>query len=268
MLPGSDLPGAASVIHSGRAQNLNDYHLPVSRARSILVIGAGSVGVELAAEIISHFPDKTVTLVGPILSRMPERAQRYAAGWLQGRGVVLLSKSKVAAYLGGESFQLTTGETVLASLAFVCTGNVPNASFLRSSKDFAPLLSERGFALVNDHFQLAPFKHVFAGGDLAAPIGDEEKLAAEANAVGSFIADNIYRMHYQPGVPLKSWSPARRPIVISLGKVYGIFCYLGWTLTGFVPACMKEVIEWKELLAFRYKLPCPPLQKQSHLHSV
>lgn len=37
-------------------------------------------------------------------------------------------------------------------------------------------------------------------------------------------------------------------MVISLGKYDGIFTYRGWTLSGFVPAAMKEFIEWKEMV--------------------
>ncbi len=63
----------------------------------------------------------------------------------------------------------------------------------------------------------------------------------------------------------RRYLPCKRPMVISLGKYDGVFTYLGWTLTGLIPACLKEAIEWKEMLGFQ-QLWQQPLA--AHPHSV
>ncbi len=47
--------------YAGRNQEMLDEHATLAAAKSVLVIG-GAVGVELAGEIASAFPNKDITL--------------------------------------------------------------------------------------------------------------------------------------------------------------------------------------------------------------
>lgn len=55
-----------------------------------MIVGGGTVGVELAAEIVGRWRNKVVTLVASqrrLLERMPEGASKYAYKWLTARDV-------------------------------------------------------------------------------------------------------------------------------------------------------------------------------------
>lgn len=52
------------------------------------------------------------------------------------------------------------------------------------------------------------------------------------------------------GRPLYKYIPCKYPMLISLGRYDGIFTYYGWTMTGFLPAMMKEFVEWKEMVYY------------------
>lgn len=110
---------------------------------------------------------------------------------------------------------------------------------------------------------------------------DEEKLAQRAEKHASIVAKNIYLLdrndvgsgtkkaknalssptaRLKQSTDLESSARARAspelasyssydvPILISLGKYTGMLVYKGWTLTGFLPAVMKEFVEWKVMV--------------------
>lgn len=52
-------------------------------------------------------------------------------------------------------------------------------------------------------------------------------------------------------VPKKYTSVPSRAVVISLGKFHGVFVYAGYTITGPLPALLKEAVEWKTLVRYR-----------------
>jgi NADH dehydrogenase FAD-containing subunit len=153
----------------------------------------------------------------------------------------------------------------------------------------------RGFIMTNAHLQLRHHPHIFACGDvLAMP---EEKLAQAAEKHAAVVATNIRllernqdkvddakgkakeaswtgpRRHSKDleDIPvtdtvrqppkLAVYEPADLPILISLGKYAGMFVWKGWALTGFLPAVVKEFVEWKILVRpFLASLGCMSLR--------
>jgi NADH dehydrogenase FAD-containing subunit len=58
-------------------------------ATNVLVVGGGTLGVELAGEVLTDYPDKKVTLVHSrdrLLPDMSTRASAAALGWLKKHG--------------------------------------------------------------------------------------------------------------------------------------------------------------------------------------
>lgn len=71
---------------------LRSLHERLAGARGAVVVGAGLVGIELAAELAHFFPRLKVTLVdgaGTVLPQLAEPARDYARDWLQKQGVKL-----------------------------------------------------------------------------------------------------------------------------------------------------------------------------------
>eukprot|EP00899_Mesostigma_viride_P017186 jgi/Mesvir1/25469/Mv01733-RA.2 len=82
-----------------RMAELEDAHRTLQRCRSVAIIGGGTVGVELAAEIVGRWgPAKAVTLITShdrLLERMGPSASKHALTWLERRGVRVWTGDRV-----------------------------------------------------------------------------------------------------------------------------------------------------------------------------
>jgi NADH dehydrogenase FAD-containing subunit len=75
---------------SSRAAQFAAEGQKLAAAEAVVVVGGGTVGVELAAEIVGRWPGKNVTLVASqerLLERMPSGVSQYCLKWLTARGV-------------------------------------------------------------------------------------------------------------------------------------------------------------------------------------
>ncbi|KAH0860260.1 hypothetical protein HID58_088521 [Brassica napus] len=106
MTADGDVYESAKVIATGhsdlfpktRQEKLSQYQSEyenIRSSKSVLIVGGGPSGVELAAEIAVDFPEKKVTLVGPrLLEFIGEKAADKAFDWLKSKKVeVILNQS-------------------------------------------------------------------------------------------------------------------------------------------------------------------------------
>lgn len=240
--------GDSGVI-SGRdcPAGFNNNAVKIQKAQKILIIGGGVVGVELAGEIISKYPNKQVTIATSsdrLIPRSPAKAIRYAEQFFRNRGVQLLFNERVERN-SNSHFVTSRGVTIEADLAFMCIGILPNSQLLRTNT-FMASLNEKGFVNVNPHLQVEGCDNVFSAGDLVSVL--EEKLAQSAEAAGHVIADNI--ILHSRGASLKTYTPTDWPMLISLGKLDCVLIWKSFSITGFIPALLKEFVEWKELIRY------------------
>lgn len=83
-----------------RKHGLAKHAKELTVTKSILVIGGGLVGVELAAEVCSKYPKKKVTLItrsAALLPELPKRCQDVALMWLRRRRVEVLLEDEISA---------------------------------------------------------------------------------------------------------------------------------------------------------------------------
>ncbi len=234
---------AQNVVLSTRVDILKKYHRTLEQSKSILIIGGGLVGVELAAEILCAYPEKKVTIVhakSTLLERMPLRARTYAHAWLQKRHAVLFLKERV---LHGtkKTFTTNTERTITADIAFQCTGIRLNTAFMK--KTFSNMLDEKNRLCVTNTLQLEGYPAIFAGGDITNIA--EEKTAQNAVCHAQTIVQNIRALEQQK--QLISYSSAPRVMVLSLGKYAGILTYRNFVFTGLIPGILKNIVEWIEM---------------------
>eukprot|EP01103_Thecamoeba_quadrilineata_P004123 TRINITY_DN1384_c0_g1_i1.p1 TRINITY_DN1384_c0_g1~~TRINITY_DN1384_c0_g1_i1.p1 ORF type:complete len:392 (-),score=50.50 TRINITY_DN1384_c0_g1_i1:130-1305(-) len=232
----------SQITFSGRDALTPEASRKLQQAKRILIIGGGLVGVELAAEFAETFKDKVIIIVtsaDALLARSPSMAQRYAHKYFMRKGVNLLFNERIVE-VNGTTFKSQNGTSIEADVAFICTGIVPNSEALHNY--FHESLNEKGFVHVDDHLRLQGHNNIFAAGDITAI--EQEKLAQTASFEADVVASNILRT--EQGLPLCVYAPSDRPMLVSLGKFDGIFAYKSYSLCGFLPALMKEVVEWKE----------------------
>ena len=166
---------AENLIMTTRSQDLRTFSKKLLKADSVLIIGGGVVGVELAAEIADHFPEKKLTIIHAqpeLLERNPKKARNYALKFLQNKNVEIIFNERVLVFKD-HHYKTDKGTLLKPDLAFLCTGIKPNHQLLE--KNFSDSLDERNSVLVNPYLQLVNHKNIFAAGDITAI--KEEKTA-------------------------------------------------------------------------------------------
>ncbi|WOO84239.1 Fe-regulated protein 8 [Vanrija pseudolonga] len=203
-------PAPGSTLEEYRVL-LRKVQSDMAAAESILIVGGGAVGVEVAGELSHQYPGKKVTLVhsrsrllltsdsvpgkpgeeGFSYAPVPEWVGESLESQLRQRGVdvaldervVFPSKSAVdepdgwdgrTGVLGGtHSIPLTSGRRIDADYMFASPGNRPNSALVGALDPEAT--SAAGHVLVDGEFRVlsdeAALARVYALGDVASQAG-------------------------------------------------------------------------------------------------
>ncbi|KAH9087795.1 hypothetical protein LEN26_019819 [Aphanomyces euteiches] len=171
----------------------------IKAASSVLIIGGGPVGIEVAGEIASAYPDKSVTILevnDTLVSNagVSEKFRTNLTKKLTALKVKIVLGEKLPERITANGFDkktLTTDKgTVLESDAqLVCAGMQPNSDLVR--KLDPSLVNERGAVKVKAdlHLDDKRFPNVFAIGD----VNDHPtpKLAYTGDIQGAHLAKQL-----------------------------------------------------------------------------
>ena len=180
----------------------------ITSSKSILIIGGGLVGCELASEVArtfdgTRYPKKRITLVESnptLVPRSTPRQQEKALAYLTKLGVEVVLNEQVVKF---ESFEENQNFYIGAKgrryvgydKVFFATGTKPASEILyEDTDDFANCIDCRGCICVKPTLQVDHwlYQHVFAGGDVTNV--KEEKTGYAATLAGVVISRNICRM--------------------------------------------------------------------------
>jgi len=254
-----------NVVISTRGKDFVECSKRLHSAKSIAIIGGGYVGVELAGELVDlKIPNQEITIIqggSTLLSRQHNKTGECAQRFLENNRVNLMFNQRVDlnSFVFQESnlpdepspvcFSTTSGRTITADLAFICTGIWPNSDFLRNGEMEPDLFGQNGFILVNEFLQ-SPLlgSNVFVCGDVANL--QEEKLAQAAGNSASVVVQNVLKSVKDSVAELKTYIPRELPIIVSLGKYDAIFTWKDYVLKGFLFSLAKEFVEWKVMVTF------------------
>ncbi|TXT12783.1 hypothetical protein VHUM_01184 [Vanrija humicola] len=208
--PGSTLEDYRELLRAVQAD--------MGAAESILIVGGGAVGVEVAGELSHHYPGKKVTLVhsrprllltsdsaprkpgaeGFAYAPTPEWVGESLGEQLVARGVNVALGERVVFPTGTvtnkdewdgrtgklgrtQAIPLTSGDIVEADYIFASPGNAPNSALVATVDPKAT--SSGGHVLVDGEFRVQSDKpalaRVYALGDVASNAG--RKTAGLAN---------------------------------------------------------------------------------------
>jgi NADH dehydrogenase FAD-containing subunit len=248
-----------AVFYASRGATLANAHRQLRSARSALIVGGGIVAVELAAEIVEHFGNTVKVTIAHsgerLMSRqggaaIPDGVAQYCHRRLTEMGVDIRLKERILTRAVGEhQYRSESGAEFQADVVFVCTGIVPNSELLAANPQFSAALDDKRYAIVDDHLRLRGFDNIFCGGDVCNV--REEKLAQAAEYQAAVIVHNL--LARDTSTPLARYTPAVRPILVSLGRVDGTFCWGSFHFAGFFAALMKEVVEFKVMVSYRWR---------------
>ncbi|KAJ5909231.1 hypothetical protein N7495_001913 [Penicillium taxi] len=185
---------------------LQGHQADVKRARSIIIVGGGAVGVQMATDLKEYYPDKEVTVVQSRPRVMPTfhpKLHEIITKRFDELGIKLITDARVKVPEGGFpnngtefDVQLTNGTTESTEFVILATGQTPNNKLvanLKSSSPDAPTIlnPENGYIRIRPTMQLLDekFSNLFAVGDIADT--GAQKAARPGVAQASVVAKNI-----------------------------------------------------------------------------
>ncbi|KAH8822094.1 amid-like NADH oxidoreductase [Xylogone sp. PMI_703] len=169
----------------------------IQESQDIIVVGGGAVGVELATDAKSAYPDKNITLVHSrqaVLHSFGQKLQVHAMRALEELGVnVVLGErvSEESEKTGSSEITLKSGKTIRYDLLIKCTGQTPSSSILSALSPAS--ISDSGIIMVKKTLQIIDdnYPRIYALGDVAATGG--ARMGRAASLQGFLVADNIVR---------------------------------------------------------------------------
>jgi NADH dehydrogenase FAD-containing subunit len=201
-------------------------HDKLQQASRVLLLGAGPVGIELAGEIHSKWPDKRVTLLDFAPDVLGDRFRPDLRAELRAQlediGIELVLGDGLRDFpptVAGElnEFTVTTeaDRKITADIWFQCFGVSPESDYLGED-----LRSERradGFVTVGPALQVAGHENVFAIGDVSSA---DAKMAGMAGMQAQLVAQNILEM-INGDHDLTPYEPYGPAIVVPIGPEGG-----------------------------------------------
>ena len=175
-------PLASEPTLAERASSWNDAAAKLRAANTVIIVGAGPVGVELAGEILTVYPDKALTFVDmapTILPGFDEAAASYTKAWFAARGAEMRLGEGIEE-IRAQSLLLKSGEMVEADVVYKCVGVMPNTQMLKASPVFSNSFGFRDSIEVNDHLQVAGNPKIYCVGDMMSHASRELKLGHTA----------------------------------------------------------------------------------------
>ncbi len=209
----SDEPGMAA-----RQQEVEREGKKLRAADSVLIIGGGSVGVELAGEIAYKWPEKKVTVASGgsrILGRLSKKMSDRAGKLLKGMGVEIRDNTRLTEGSDGV-WKDGKGTAFKADIVYQAVGISLNSNWLDGSD--IPR-NEKGSIKVDADLRVSGSDSVFALGD----INDvpEQKMGALAGMQADLTAKNILKLLKDPEAALKPYKPGKTMGFIPVGKKKG-----------------------------------------------
>ncbi|KAK4186279.1 hypothetical protein QBC35DRAFT_387634 [Podospora australis] len=211
---GTHLSAPGTLPHDSKPANilfLQRYQTALSHAKSVMIVGGGAVGVQMACDLAELYPAKKVVLVHsrehlmtayhPALSNLiKERFKELGVELITGERVVIpASGFPSEAQEEGIEVKLQSGRTLKANFVVLATGQKANNAWLTGpgllQGEEGVLLNEKnGFVRVRPTMQFAAenLGHCFAVGD----INDcgMHKAARPGYVQAGVAARNIVRM--------------------------------------------------------------------------
>jgi NADH dehydrogenase FAD-containing subunit len=217
----SDAHDAADAIDNYRAA-----YDELTHANRVLLVGAGAVGIELAGEIVSKWPDKHVTILdvaddvlggrfrADLRAELRKQLVEVGVELVLGEGLREFPPTAANEFA---TFTVTTnsGRDITADIWFQCFGVTPVSDYL--SGDLAAARRPDGFVTVGPALQIAGHENVFAIGDVS---NADAKMAGMAGKQAQLVAANIIKM-VNGDDDLAAYEPYGDAIVLPIGPEGG-----------------------------------------------
>lgn len=241
------LVAASGHVYSNfvtKSEKLNYYqqeHEKIKSSNSILIVGGGPVGVELAGEIIYEYPNKKVTLVtrGPrLLEFIGPKASKKAMDFLTSNKVKVILGQTINLNSSDGVYQTSGGEIVRAHCHYDCTG-LPMSSMWLKSTFLKDSMNEKGKLMVDANLRVKGHKNIFGVGDITDIPEIKQGYLAQFHA--KVAAKNLKMlMGGAEERKLSTYRPAPKAAFVSLGRKIAVGQIIFLTMFGRIPGMIKS----------------------------
>ena len=220
-------PAKTDLVDAEHAfEQVRATHRALSKADRVLLLGAGPVGIELAGEIRSAWPDKSIVLLDPrdevlggpfmpaLRAELGRQLEEFKVEVLLGSPLRELPPTEPGE-LGTFTVTTESGAEVTADLWFRCYGVVPNSDYLGEALSLARRAD--GYVEVSRTLQVAGQTTVFALGDLSTA---DAKMAGFAGHQAATVAANITALA-SGSAELVDYQSMGTAIVVPIGPTGG-----------------------------------------------
>lgn len=243
--------GHDDQVPRSRSERLKQYQAEnkkIKAAKSILIVGGGPTGVELAGEIAVDFPEKKITLVHKghrLLEFLGPKASKKTLNWLQSKHVeVKLNQTVNLEDLpngshGSKLYTTLAGETIKADCHFLCTGKPLASSWLKGTI-LRDRIDESGRLIVDENLRIRGRNNIFAIGDITNI--KEMKQGYLAKKQASVAAKNL-QLLIRGGDESKMITykvSTSNKAIVSLGRHDAVAQLHLTTMIGLIPGLIKS----------------------------
>lgn len=208
-------------------QTSSNVSAQLAKASSVVIVGAGAVGTELAGEIAAAQPGKSITLISSndrLFPTYPAKLGAQLKRKLETVGVTVVLGQRAQdlrhvdqPYKG--SVTLTDGTVIKADLVFPVIGSKPQTSLLQDLPGVR--VGSLGRLKADAWLRPSDYPNVFIAGDLA-DIGDGMTIVATTRQ-NPWLIKTLKKVI--DGTPVESQKPydpwKKAPILVPLGPVLG-----------------------------------------------
>ena len=225
-------PIKAALTESDRRAQLAGAQSLYRDASSVLVVGGGAVGVEVAGELAANHEVTLTAREDELVGDLPEAARRYALESLHAQNVRVL--------LNGDEERRSFDAQIN------CYGAQPRTGWLAAFVD----RDARGFVRVNSQYRTS-LRNVWAAGDCVAKDA-KQYLAAYAHFEGEYVASMV-ASEILGNAPPGAYEPPPRIVALALGPDDGVLCY------GRVVVLRGRAVPWVKALVERWAVRLWPM---------
>ncbi|MDC4233362.1 FAD-dependent oxidoreductase [Actinomyces sp. B33] len=208
---------------------LEQLHENLAGARSVMIVGGGTVGIELTGELANAYPDLEITIVekaDEILSTpgYTDELRAQIVEQLDELGVRVITGSELAflpphnvGQLGHFQVSTKNGDEVEGDIWFQCYGSRPNSGFLAGT-GYEDALLPSGAIRMEPTLQITGHSNAYAVGDLTDV--RESKRADAARQQARIVIANI-SSQIEGEEPDAVYQPTKEWVILPLGPNMG-----------------------------------------------
>jgi NADH dehydrogenase FAD-containing subunit len=225
---------AATLDYKSSRANLESLRTQIKSAKSIVIVGGGPVGIELAGEIRDVYKDTKITIVhnkdglmdeaslpAPKLrQKLHKLTEKNNVDTLFNSQVILPTDLNESFYVPeGCIVETTSGKTLTdVDLVLLAFGNRPQTEWLKNTPLGAAIVNANGYVKVKRTLQIdhADLDHAFVIGDVADL--KETKLAYRIGAHVPVVVENLMQIALKSAKPTAEYKKGPDAMAVTFGK--------------------------------------------------